>query len=181
MKISNLSLMLLALAIPHFAAAANPVPLIQDEHDKLVCGDAEVRVTSSCLHFDEQETQCKKQTLQLTNSANNITKKLPHDGKPIRQSFVENGPVLDAFVTGWACVKSASGTSYIYLSYTCVENDKQPECAGTKREWGRVFGADGKNFTTGIARRGKELERVYRRLGLSESLEQGIQLQDLKY
>ena len=173
--------MLLALAPPHLAAAANPAPSLQDEHDKLICGDAEVRVTSSCLHFDEQETQCKKQTLQLTNPAKNIAKKLPHDGKPIRQPFVKNGPVLDAFVTGWACVKSASGAPYIYLSYTCVENDRQPECAGTNREWGRVFGLDGKNLGAGIARRSKELGRVYRRLGLSESLEQGIQLQDLKY
>ncbi len=181
MKNPGLRLTLMALAMPLLASAENAAPPIRQEQDKLVCGDAEVRATSSCLSFTDQETQCKKQTLQLSNPSKGISKKLPHDGKPMRQPFVKNGPVLDAIATGWACVKSESGTPYIYLAYTCVESEQRPECAGTNKEWGRVFGLDGKNFTAGVPRRGAALERVYKQLGLSGAVEQGIQLQGLNY
>lgn len=181
MNIPALIILLLASTLSPLAGADEARPAIRNVEDKLQCGDVEVIATSSCLRPADHETQCRAQSLQLKNPAKAIAKKLPHDGKPLRQAFVKEGPVLDAIATGWACIQSASGTPYILVSYTCVEHDRRPECAGTNKEWGRVFGMDGKDFTAGIARRSPALERIYRRLGLSASFEQGIQLQELKY
>lgn len=182
MKSTSKYLLLLALAVPVIALAESSV---QPDADKFICGDAEVTVHSNCLSFPEQERQCKTQSLQLHNASKGISRTLQHAGKPIRQPFVHEGQVLDAIATGWACVKSKSGISYVYVMYTCVENDNDPQCAGTDKEWEMLYGLDGKNFTKAIPRRGsaraKELERIYRRLGLQDTAAQPLQLQGVKY
>ena len=181
MNIPAQIILLLASASSALAAAGEARPVTRNVEDKLQCGDVEVIAKSHCLSPADHETQCRTQSLQLNNPGKGFARKLPHDSKPLRQAFIKDGPVLDAIATGWACLQSASGTPYIFVSYTCVEHDRRPECAGTNKEWGRVFGLDGKDFTAGIPRRSPALQRIYRQLGLSASMEQGIPLQELKY
>ena len=182
MRLRFLTIVLLALTLPSVALADGARP---QDTEKLLCDGAVVTAHSHCLRFDEQERQCKTQTLELQDPGKGIHATLPHAGKLITQPFVHDGPVLDAIASGWTCLKSKSGVSYMYVLYTCVENDNSPECAGTNKEWEMVYGTDGQNMTPSLPRRGKarakELTRIYRRLGLESVIEKPFQLQGIKY
>lgn len=174
--------LLMALIAPAVALAKDPrLP----DTEKLLCDTAVVTAHSNCQRFAEQERQCKTQTLELHNVSIGAHATLQHAGKLIRQPFVRDGRVLDAIASSWACIKSPSGIAYVYVLYTCVENDNSPECAGTNKEWEMLYGTDGKNLTPAIPRRGlaraKALDRIYRRLRLESVMEKPVQLQGIKY
>ncbi len=115
---------------------------------KIKCGDAELRIESACFDTTRSpDIQCRKQTIRLINSKKGTSKKLPLDGKPVKQNFKESpGPVLDTVVTSLACLKSQSGKHFIVLWYTCRWGR---DCCGTNREWQRYFTDDGTNLTVG--------------------------------
>lgn len=158
--------------------AQSDAPRIREDQGRLACGTAQLAAKSHCLEFAENETQCTSQILTLTNPSKGIAKQLPHDGKRITQPFVRSVKVLDATVTGWACLTSDAGVSYIYLSYTCVEHDRAPECAGTRREWGRLFDTGGRALNGNLSRRSQHMPEVLHRYGLQRYVSEGIQLQD---
>ena len=134
----------------------------------LACGGAEVIAESNYLNISNRaEILCTKQTVTLINSKKDISKKLPLDGKLVKKRFVRQGPVLDAVVVSWDCLKSKNGTPYILLWYQC---NWGPGCEGSNREWERIFDLDGKHLTAGF-RKHDDLERLqglYQKLGLSE-------------
>ena len=148
--------------------------------DRLECGDADVSVETSCLALPEIDTQCARQTIRLENRRKGISKKLPHEGQPVAKSFVKAGPVLDALVTSWACLKSTSGKSYILLLYTCSWGEEKPSCAGNTKEWERLFDATGRHLTAGFRRQDRRYDALYRRIGLSEIMRRGADLQTVR-
>ena len=182
MKLRFRAVWLLGLATPAIALAdvAQPPGV-----EKLLCDGAMVTAQSNCIRFAEQERQCKTQTLELHNVRTGTHVTLQHAGKLIRQPFMHEGLVLDDVASSWACVKSASGVPYVYVLYTCVENDDTPECAGTHKEWEMIYGTDGKNLTSAIPRRGKArakaLMRIFRRLGLENVMNTLLPLEGIKY
>lgn len=182
MKPGFQTIWLLALAAPAIALADVTQP---PGADKLPCDGAVVTAQSNCLEFAEQERQCKTQTLELHDVRKGTHVTLQHAGKLISQPFVHEGLVLDAVASSWACVKSTSGVPYVYVLYTCVENDDAPECAGTHKEWEMLYGTDGKNLTAAIPRRGKArakaLTRIFRRLGLESVMHKPFPLEGIKY
>lgn len=149
--------------------------------DRLRCGAAEVSVETACLTLPEVETQCVKQNIQLENTQKGISKKLPHEGKLVAKSFAKSNPVLDAFVTSWACLKSTSGKSYILLLYTCSWGEERSSCTGSAKEWERIFDATGRHVTAGFGRQDRRYDSLYQRLGLSEIMKQGADLQTLHH
>lgn len=149
--------------------------------DQLRCGDAELSVETTCLTLPEVETQCVRQNIRLENARKGIAKTLPHDGKSIAKSFVESGPVLDAFVTSWACLKSTSGKAYVLLLYTCSWGEEKSNCTGNAREWERIFDATGRHLTAGFRRQDRRYDALYQRLGLSEIMKRGADLQTVRH
>lgn len=137
--------------------------------ETLICGEADLIAESACFDTtDNPDTQCKKQTIKLVNSPKGISKNLPLEGKLVQKKFKESpGPVLDAFVVAWDCLKSQSGESYIYLWYMC---NWGRDCSGTHREWQRLFDVNGNNLTSGFKKHDKieRYKRLYKRLGISK-------------
>ncbi len=160
-----------------FAGAAD----LTTTRDGLKCGAAEVSVETACLALPEVETQCVKQNIRLENTQKGISKKLPHEGKLVAKSFAKSNPVLDAFVTSWACLKSTSGKSYILLLYTCSWGEEKSSCIGSAKEWERIFDATGRHVTAGFRRQDRRYDSLYQRLGLSEIMKQGADLQTLHH
>lgn len=173
--IASMALATLSTAV----RADDAVPLVSLEKGQLKCGDALVSAEARCLAFPENQTQCTSQVLRLVNQKKGISKPLPLDGKSIAQDFVKEGPVLDAYVTSWACLTSKAGKSYVYLFYICVESDKRPDCVGTNREWPRLFDTDGKYLSAGHRRHGPQYQRLMRKLGFGSHLSRGIALQNI--
>lgn len=149
--------------------------------DGLKCGDADVSAETTCLALPEIETQCVKQNIRLENIRKGISRKLPHEGKLVTKSFARPNPVLDAFVTSWACLKSTSGKSYILLLYTCSWGEEKSSCAGGAKEWERIFDATGRHVAAGFRRQDRRYDSLYQRLGLSEIMKQGAGLQTLHH
>jgi hypothetical protein len=134
----------------------------------LACGGAEVIAESNYLNIPNRaEILCTKQTVTLINSKESIPRKLRLDGKLVKKRFVSQGPVLDAVVVSWDCLKSKNGTPYILLWYQC---NWGPGCETTNREWERIFDLNGKHLTAGFRKHDdlERLQRLYQTLGLSE-------------
>lgn len=72
---------------------------------------------------------------------------------------------LDAAASGWSCLKSTEGKAYIYVLYICTESDRRPPCAGTSREWGRLFDPQGKELTAGFPHDGPRESALMMGLG----------------
>ncbi len=133
----------------------------------LRCGDSEIITESVCFYTSEDfHKQCAKQTIRLINSKKGISTNLPLEGKLVKRKN-EAGSVLDAVVTSLGCLKSESGTPYIYLWYVCRWGR---DCYEQNSEWQRIFSIDGSNLTEGFKRHDDErLDLLFKELGISES------------
>lgn len=175
---SNFATALILLAV-NASIHAEEATSVRLRSGQLQCGDALVSAEAKCFNFPENQTQCTSQTIRLNNEKKGISKLLPHDGKPITQSFVKDGPVLDSYVVSWACLTSTTGKSYPLLFYFCVESEQRPECLGTNREWGRLFDTNGNHLTAGYRRNTPKFDRLMNKLGLGSYQRDGIQLRSI--
>ena len=135
MKIIKLLSLFIAALISALAATSYADEQLPAVEDRLNCGDAEVRLETTCLNIPDVESPCRKQTIQLINGRKGISKKLPHEGKLVAKTFVKDGSVLDAFIVSWACLKAKSGIPYILLSYACSWGKEKDNCVGKDREF----------------------------------------------
>ena len=145
----------------------------------LSCGGASLMAETVYLDVPDQDFQPLSQHITLQRPGSNGSMALNHDGRPLRQPFLKDTPVLDAAVSGWACLTAADGKAYIYVSYVCTESDLRPDCEGTSREWGRLFDPEGKELTAGFPHGGPRTSALMKRLGLGRYEEKAIQLQGI--
>lgn len=145
----------------------------------LRCGGASLTASTVYLDVDDQDRQTFSQRITLMRAENHAPSSLPSDGQPIRQPFLKNTPVLDAAVTGWACLQAADGKAYIYVLYTCVESVLRPDCEGDRREWARLFDAQGKALNAGFPHEGPRTPELMKKLGLGHYVDSGVPLQDI--
>jgi hypothetical protein len=145
----------------------------------LRCGGASLTATTVYLDVDDQDRQTFSQRITLMRAENHAPVSLASDSKPIRQPFLKNTPVLDAAVTGWACLQATDGKAYIYVLYTCVESALRPDCEGDRREWARLFDVQGKALNAGFPREGSPTPELMKKLGLGHYVDQGVPLQDV--
>jgi hypothetical protein len=152
---------------------------IKVERGQLACGDVMVRIESRCMSFEEHEKQCVSQRVTIGNESRHFTRTLRSDARRITQPFLGKQSVLDTTITGWGCLTAVGGARYIYLSYTCVENRRAPECVGTNKEWRRLFDTKGNELGAGLQRRSPDLPRLMGAQGLQQYVDEGIQLRDV--
>ncbi|GGA38387.1 hypothetical protein [Dyella nitratireducens] len=146
----------------------------------LACGGSSLTAETVYLDVPDQEMQRPSQRITLRRPGSNVSIVLPHDGRLFRQPFLKNTPVLDAVVSGWTCLTAADGKAYIYVSYTCMESDLRPDCAGTSREWMRLFDPQGKELNAGFPRdAGPRTSALMKRLGLGRYEDEGVSLQGI--
>jgi hypothetical protein len=145
----------------------------------LQCGGASLTASSVYLDIPDQDRQTFSQRITLMRPENRTPISLPHDGQPIRQPFLENTAVLDAAVTGWACLQATGGKAYVYLLYTCVESVLRPACEGDRREWARLFDTQGKALNAGFPHDGPRTPELMKKLGLGRYVDGSVQLQDV--
>jgi hypothetical protein len=144
----------------------------------LKCGEAQLTAQTQYLDVPDHDRQVLIQTLELTGPDKGATK-LVHDGRMFRQSFLKDTPVLDASATGWACLESTNGQRYVYVLYTCTEGLARPRCAGTKREWPRLFDTSGALLNAHYPRSGSRTPALMKKLGLARYLSEGVSLEDV--
>jgi hypothetical protein len=145
----------------------------------LKCGDALITSETQVIEVRDQANQILAQTLSLKNTHTGTTTTLVHDGRLFQQPFLQSTSVLDASATGWACIESTSHTLYLYIVYTCVESPARPHCAGTRREWPRLFDTAGRPLGANLPHASKQLPALMRKLGLANYLIQGVSLNDI--
>ena len=146
----------------------------------LACGEARFEARTRYLEVPDQNRQVQTQQLSLLREASDPPRLLPHEGKPLRQPFLKQTPVLDAWVSGWACLASADAQHhYLYLIYTCTESPLRPACAGSSREWVRLLDLSGRALNAGFAHEGQRTPSLMKRLGLERYLQEGVSLRDI--
>jgi hypothetical protein len=145
----------------------------------LSCGLALLTAETAYLDINGQDRQTLSQRITLRRPDVNGSIVLPSDSRSLRQPFLKDTPVLDASITGWACVKAADGTAYIYVLYTCVESTLRPDCADDQREWVRLFDLQGKLINPGFPHEGLRTPELMKKLGLGHYLDDGVSLQDV--
>lgn len=145
----------------------------------LNCGGATLAASTVYLDVDDQDRQTLSQTITLTRPERSTPIVLPGDGRSLRQPFLKDTPVLDAAVTGWACLTAADGKAYVYVIYTCVESPSRPDCEGDRREWVRLFDAQGKALNAGFPHDSPRTPALMKKLGLEHYLRTGVQLEDI--
>ena len=177
----KLRLLLLAFAavLAASCAQANDQPAGKARLGHLSCGGATLTAKTVYLDVDDQDRQTLSQTITLTRPERSGPIVLPGDGRPLRQPFLKNVPVLDAAVTGWACLTAADGKAYVYVIYTCAESPSRPDCEGDRREWVRLFDAQGKALNAGFSHEGSRTPELMKQLGLERYLHDGVQLKDV--
>ena len=131
----------------------------------LSCGGVTLKAETVYLDVPDRDFQPLSQRITQQRASQSPTV-LHHDGRPLHQPFLQGTAVLDAAVSGWACLKSTDGKAYIYVLYICTESDLRPQCAGTSREWGRLFDPQGKELTAGFLHDGPRESALMKRLGL---------------
>lgn len=177
----SLKLSLLAFAAVMLACcvqASEQVPG-KTRFGHLVCGGANLTAQTSYLDVDNQDRQTLYQRITLTRSGVNRVFALPSDARSLRQPFLKHMRVLDAAVTGWACLTASDGKTYIYLMYTCVESVSRPACEGDRREWVRLFDPYGKALNARFPHAGGRTPALMKKLGLARYVEDGVSLQDV--
>jgi len=133
----------------------------------LTCGDASLTASTTLLDVPNQPRQVVMQTINLVSPGSKTPTALKLDARPLRQPFLRGTPVLDASVTGWACVTSADHKSYVYVAMTCTESPLRPACAGPTREWTRLYDIRGRALDAGYPRdSGPREQALARRLKL---------------
>lgn len=118
----------------------------------LACGGATLTARTLFREVADHDRQVLSQTITLVPPGATTGSPLKLDARPLRQPFLRDTPVLDASVTGWACVTSADHKSYVYLSLTCTESPLRPACAGPTREWTRLYDLRGRALDAGYPR-----------------------------
>ena len=168
------------LSVSHVRASTQPAPLKRTTAiGHLSCGGASLTAETVYLDVPDQDFQPLSQRITLQRPGTNGSVVLHHDGRPLRQPFLKDTPVLDAAASGWACLAAADGKAYIYVSYVCTESDLRPDCEGTSREWGRLFDPEGKELTAGLPHGGPRMSALMKRLGLGRYEKEPIQLQGI--
>ena len=177
----NAKLLLLAFAsvVMAFCVQASDRAPGTSRVGHLHCGGASLTASTVYLDVDDQDRQTFSQRITLMRAENHAPSSLPRDGRPIRQPFLKNTPVLDAAVTGWACLQAADGKAYIYVLYTCVESVLRPDCEGDRREWARLFDAQGKALNADFPHEGPRTPELMKKLGLGHYVDGGVPLQDI--
>ncbi|WP_333676210.1 hypothetical protein [Dyella sp.] len=145
----------------------------------LSCGGAQLMAETVYLDVPDQDLQPLSQRITLQRQGANDSVALHHDGRPLRQPFLKDTPVLDAAVSSWTCLTAADGKAYIYLFYVCTESDLRPDCVGTSREWGRVFDLQGKELSAGFPHDGPRTSALMKRLGLGRYEDRPMPLQSI--
>jgi hypothetical protein len=156
-------------------ASPSPGPMLTGH---LKCGEAQLTAQTQYLDVPSRDRQVLTQTLELTNPGKGTTK-LAHDGRVFRQPFLKDTPVLDASATGWACLEGTGGKRYVYVLYTCTESPARPRCAGTKREWPRLFDTEGAPLNARYPHSGSRTPALMKKLGLGHYLSEGVSLEDV--
>lgn len=178
MKANRILVLSCTLMLPAGAAIAQQQATLE-RSGHLQCGLAQLNAETRYLDLPDQTRQVLAQSLSLTNTAMGSTRQLKHDARPLRQPFLKHTPVLDAAVTGWACLENSAGKPYIYLSYTCIESPSRPACVGNLREWARLFDTAGKPLNAHAPRSGQRTAALLKKLGLGHHLSAGVSLQDI--
>lgn len=173
-------IMALALAAeaPAIAQEGGKASSATSRTGHLKCGDARLTASTHYLDLPDHDRQVLTQTLELTGP-DGRTKKLDHDGRAIRQPFLKETQVLDASVTGWACLEGSGGNHFVYVLYTCAESPVRPHCTGAMREWVRLFDTAGTPLNARYPRSGSPTPLLMKKLGLARYLEGGVRLVDV--
>lgn len=146
----------------------------------LSCGPARFEASTQYLDLPDHDRQVVAQKLGRLGAGSTLPHRLPHEGRPLKQPFLKSMPVLDAWVSGWACLVSADGQHhYLYLLYACTESPHRPACAGTEREWPRLLDLSGRPLNAAFARTGPRTPRLMQKLGLGRYLQEGVSLKDI--
>ncbi len=164
LRLTPVFLFLLVACFPAEAASAR----IEEEHARLVCGDAVVEAATQ--FFDDpayMERQVIKQSVFVSNNQKNVKKKLRLDSRAAHKPTFDR-ILLDSLVSAWACLEAKDGKHYLFLWYTCTPMDERGFCAGEGKEWERLFQTDGKALTNSFPRDDKKFDRLYKKLGLEE-------------
>lgn len=127
------------------------------------------------LRTERREGSLEVLDQQLSLRQAGLGRVLAHEGR-LRRAVPGHPRVMDAWVSGWACVQSRQGGPWVYALFTCHAGLQG--CQGTRREWGRLYAQDGQLLNPGHARSAQPSQRLMRRLGLAPLLAQGIALDD---
>jgi hypothetical protein len=178
----NCKLSLLAFAAcvaASCAQAGNPPAANAPRIGHLQCGGASLVASTVYLDVDDQDRQTLTQSITLTSPGRGEAVALPLEGKLLNQPFLKHVTVLDAAVTGWACVNATDGKPYVYLTYTCTESPSRPACEGDDREWVRLFDIQGKPLNAGFPHDGERTPDLMKKLGLGHYVTDGVSLNDI--
>lgn len=169
-----------ALCLAAEAQPSPPTTTVVEQHGQLACGTARFEAVTQYLEVPDHDRQVQAQRLSLIGEAPGSSHSLPHEGRLLRQPFLRQTPVLDAWVSGWACVASADGRhQYLYLMYVCAESPLRPACAGDTREWVRLLDTRGRPLNGGFPHAGPRTPALMKRLGLGRHLQEGVTLKDI--
>ncbi len=163
---------LLALAgAPHTRAGEPP------NEGHLACGGATLTARTQFREVADHDRQVVSQAITIVAAGTKTALPLKLDAHPLRQPFLRDALVLDAAVTGWACVTSTDGKPYVYLVMTCAESSRRPACVGTLREWTRLYDMHGRALDAGLPRDGPRKSALLKRLKLGR-LDDGVSMSD---
>lgn len=163
---------LLALAGATRARACEP-----PSEGRLACGGATLIARTQFREVAGHDRQVLSQTITIVPAGAKTASSLKIDVHPLRQPFLRDTPVLDASVTGWACVTSADGKPYVYMVMACAESPLRPACVGTLREWTRLYDTRGRALDAGLPHAGPRESELLKRLKL-EHLDDGVSMSD---
>lgn len=169
----------LGTTLPALAQQGIEAPSVQTRTGRLQCGDTQIVAETQYLDVPGHDRQVLAQTLSLSLPGQASSIRLAHDGRVFRQPFLKHTAVLDAAVTGWACLAANDDKPYLYLSYTCTESPARPRCVGTLREWARLFDTTGKPLNARAPRSGPRTPTLMKKLGLARYLSEGVSLSDI--
>lgn len=179
MSLKLLLLTIVASLVMTCAQASDQAPGNQPRIGRLACGGASLTAETVYLDLADQDRQTLSQRITLARADLPKALALPSDARPLRQPFLKHTPVLDAAVTGWACLAAGDGKRYIYMLYTCVESAVRPACEGDRREWVRLFDVYGRPLNAGFPHTGAKTPALMKKLGLGRYVDDGVSLQDV--
>ena len=178
MNLERLLVLFVAAIVTASVRAGDMSAVAQTRVGHLRCGGASLIATTVYLDVDGQDRQTLSQNIALMSAGHHAPVVLRGDGRPLRQPFLKNTPVLDASVTSWACLPAAGGRAYVYVVYTCTESPLRPDCEGNRREWVRLFDTRGKPLNAGFPHDGPLTPALMNKLGLGRYVN-GVQLEDV--
>ncbi|MDN8092990.1 hypothetical protein QZN29_25430 [Burkholderia multivorans] len=179
MNLERLLVLLVATIAITSVRAADISSAAQARIGHLHCGDASLIATTAYLVVDGEDRQTLSQRIVLTSAGRRVPIVLCGDGRSLHQPFLKDAPVLDAAVTGWACLSAAGGKAYVYVVYICTESLLRPDCEGVRREWVRLFDTRGKPLNAGFPHEGQRTSEMMKKLGLGRYVNDGAPLKDV--